>query len=66
MAFSLLWRPLYRKCEVNTVFPVPGFPAIKILNPLGIPPSIKGSRPKTPVEIRDNAKFYKVSINKFE
>jgi hypothetical protein len=36
------------------VFPVPGFPAIRTVKPLGIPPSIKSSSPEMPVEIRSN------------
>ena len=36
------------------VFPVPGFPAISTVDPLGIPPSIKLSRPEIPVERRSN------------
>jgi hypothetical protein len=34
------------------VFPVPGFPAISTVDPLGIPPSINPSSPEIPVEIR--------------
>jgi hypothetical protein len=52
------------------VFPVPGFPAISIVNPLGIPPSIKPSSPGIPVEMRSTVielltRILKVIIPKF-
>jgi hypothetical protein len=52
---------------VSTVFPVPGLPATRTVKPLGIPPSIRVSRPETPVEIRSTIimKIYKNNIKSY-
>ena len=38
--------------------PVPEFPATSTVEPFGIPPSIRESRPGVPVDIRSKIKVY--------